>query len=49
MKIKIKYSSIKKFVLNFDGSTLGELTQAVKKFVEDNFNEKWWVGFEMII
>lgn len=39
MRLKIKYTSTKKFVLNFNGSTVGELTEAVKAFVADSYGE----------
>ena len=39
MKIKIKYSSTKKFVLNFEKNTLGELIEEVKKFIADTYGD----------
>jgi len=39
MKLKFKYTASKKFVLHFEKETLGELTAAVKNFIQDTYGD----------
>ncbi|XP_018018787.1 F-box only protein 7 [Hyalella azteca] len=39
MKLKVKYTSTKKFALNFEGSTVDELLAAVLAFITDTYGD----------